>query len=430
MPALREAVEQWQMKMIMAMCVPWDVCHNQDLEEQEELQDPIAFAASTNPDIMHCNDAKRAPNSKEFFKAMKKEIDSHSDNEHWENTPRAQAPKGQPTLPAIWAFRRKRRISTNEIHKWKARINVHGRRQECGINCWETHSPVVGWPMIWLFLNLMTMNGWTSRQVDFVLAFPQAEIECDMHMEVPLGFEVNGNRRDHRSFLRCNLCGQKQAGHVWNKVLHDGPLARGFTQSAVDMCVNCRGSVALLICTDDGTCIDPDQSKIQECHALLTKAKKDATGKLHRAFKMTDEGSLSDYLGVKITPLDNGTFKPSQPHLINSVLDDLGLGDNKKENVKPTSMRPTPASSHMPLDRDIDGEGHDKEWHCKSVTGRMKFLEKSTRADITHSAHQCAGFSSDLKKSHAQAVKCISRCLLSTCDKGFTLNPHDVSFDV
>ena len=63
-----------------------------------------------------------------------------------------------------------------------------------------------------MFLILTLMNGWCSRQVDFVLAFPQANIECEMVMEVPQGFNVDGTRDDYCIRLKKNLYGQKQGG--------------------------------------------------------------------------------------------------------------------------------------------------------------------------------------------------------------------------
>ena len=226
----------------VAFSVPWDVLHNQDYDIQDEMQDPIAFhpqamAASNNPDILYLREAQRAHDWKQFEQAMEKEVRSHEDMDHWELIKRDQLPPGASVLPAVWAFRRKRRIATQEIYKWKARLNLHGGKQIKDVNYWETYSPVVGWTTIRFFLILMLLNGWVSKQVDFVLAFPQADIECEMFMEVPEGFHVDGSRKDHCLRLKKNLYGQKQAGRVWNQYLHDGLIARGFKQSKVDMCV-------------------------------------------------------------------------------------------------------------------------------------------------------------------------------------------------
>jgi hypothetical protein len=39
------------------------------------------------------------------------------------------------------------------------------------------------------------MNGWETRQIDFVLAFPQADVECNIYMEVPVGFDLKQKKR-------------------------------------------------------------------------------------------------------------------------------------------------------------------------------------------------------------------------------------------
>jgi Reverse transcriptase (RNA-dependent DNA polymerase) len=211
-----------------------------------------------------------------------------------------------------------------------------------------------------------------------VLAFPQADIECDIYMEIPIGFKVKGDHTKYALRLKRNLYGQRQAGRVWNMFLHDGLLARGFQQSTVDMYVYYQGEVALLIYTDDGIFIGPDQMKIQECYDLLAQAVVTADGRTSRAFNITDERTLSDYLGVQVTPLPNGTFKLSQPHLINSILIDLGLNDPRTKEPK---AKFTPAPSHVKLGRDLEGAPYEEPWSYRAVIGKMNFPEKSTRAE-------------------------------------------------
>ena len=92
-------------------------------------------------------------------------------------------------------MKRKRHIKTNSIYKWKARLNVHGGKQVKDVHYWETYSPVVKWSSIRLFLTLAIIKGWHTRQVDFVLAFPQADIETDLYMAIPRGFEFNESKK-------------------------------------------------------------------------------------------------------------------------------------------------------------------------------------------------------------------------------------------
>jgi Reverse transcriptase (RNA-dependent DNA polymerase) len=82
-------------------------------------------------------------------------------------------------------MRRKRHIATQEVYKWKVRLNLHGGKQEYELNFWETYSPVVSWVTVHLMLIIVTLNKWASHQVDFVLAFLQADIECPLYMEIP-----------------------------------------------------------------------------------------------------------------------------------------------------------------------------------------------------------------------------------------------------
>jgi hypothetical protein len=59
--------------------------------------------------------------------------------------------------------------------------------------------------------------------------------------------------------------------------------------------------VNLLIYTDDGTILTGDI-------IALLRLPAGKTGE-HRAFYMTDEGTLNDYLGVKVEHLSDGSIK-------------------------------------------------------------------------------------------------------------------------
>ena len=57
-----------------------------------------------------------------------------------------------------------------------------------GMHYDETHLPVVRWLTIRFVIVLALLHGWATRQLDFVLAYPQADIEADVFMELPQGF--------------------------------------------------------------------------------------------------------------------------------------------------------------------------------------------------------------------------------------------------
>ena len=148
----QESLEQQRLGIVALLTVPWEVFHDEGYNIQEEMENPIAFVASTNPDIMYLDEAMRQPDKVQFQQAMIKEVETHTENGHWKIISRQDVPKGEPVLPSVWAMRRKRRIATQEVYKWKARLNLHGGKQEYGLNYWETYSPVVTWTTVRLIL--------------------------------------------------------------------------------------------------------------------------------------------------------------------------------------------------------------------------------------------------------------------------------------
>ena len=65
-----------------SLFIPWEVFHDDAYLEQDDLADPISFAASNNPDIMYLNQAMAAPDKDEFRKAMAVEVAAHVDSAH------------------------------------------------------------------------------------------------------------------------------------------------------------------------------------------------------------------------------------------------------------------------------------------------------------------------------------------------------------
>jgi hypothetical protein len=85
-------------------------------------------------------------------------------------------------------MRHKHHIDTQEVYKWKAHLNFDGRKQVKGVNYWETYAPVATWESIRFILIQSLLEGFDMRQVNFVQAYMQAWLECDMYMKIPKGF--------------------------------------------------------------------------------------------------------------------------------------------------------------------------------------------------------------------------------------------------
>ena len=234
-----------------------------------------------------------------------------------------------------------------------ARLNLHGGKQEHGINYWETYAATLAWPTIRFLLTQSLIMGWHTRQIDFTLAYPQADAECQLFMEIPKGFNVSGGNHNHCLKILKNIYGQRQAGRIWSLHLKKGLQACGFTQSQVDECVFYNNTVIFMVYVDDAILLSPHSKSIDaSLQALRT------------SFNLTEEGDIADYLGLQVTRLTTGTLSLTQPQLIASILKDLNFAKNPK-------AKNTPAASTHLLPHDPEGDHFDEHWDYRSVIGKL-----------------------------------------------------------
>jgi len=366
-----------------------------------------------DPDTMYLWEARKEADYPQFLEAMQKEIDDHTKREHWKLCQRSQVPPGATVLPSVWSMKRKRRISTREVYKWKARLTVDGSKQQYGKHYDETYSTVVQWSSTRFFLIQALLNNWYTRQIDFVLAYTQAPVERELYMEIPKGVTLEGaNRKDYVLQLLRNLYGQKQAGRVWYEHLVQGLLKIGFKCSKVDKCMFYYKKSILLVYVDDSILLDPDE---EELKFLINK--------MSKCFDIQEDGDLCDYLGIQVKRHMDGSMTLTQPQLIDSILKDMHLD---KDN---STGRRLPALSSVLIHKDNNGKDFAGNFHYHSIIGKH-YLEKSTRPDIAYAVHQCARFSSQPKQSHGEAVKYICRYLKATKDKGLIIRTQETNSNV
>jgi hypothetical protein len=264
---------------------------------------------------------------------------------------------------------------------------------------------------------MTALYGWHTTQLDFMLAFQQAPpVEQVLYMSIPKGFVVeNGQTQDYVLQLHKNVCGQKQAGRVWNQHLVKKLTKElKFEQSKVDERVFYHGKTMYALYTDDSILAGPDQKDIDQIIKEMQEGKLDITVK----------GDLQDFLGVNIEQMKDGSIQLTQPHLIDQILDNLCLNN---DNV---SKKKIPATSSKLLSRHSDSpEAFDNSFKYLSVIGKLNYLEKSTRSNIAYITHQLARFSADPRKKHGQVLIWHGHYLKATRTQG-TILPIDESKDM
>ena len=324
-------------------------------DEPEEECSPLLAYKAVNPDILRLHEAMKAKDKREFKTAMETEVNAKIANGNFTVIPRSEVPKGFRVFPGVWTLVRKRDIQTREIKKYKARLAFDGPRMREGEDYDKTYAPVASWRSIRLLLTFVVAFEWHTQQVDYVAAYTQAPIDRDMYMEFPRGFTVPGGV-DRKTFvlkLHRNLYGQKQAGRVWDQYLRKRLInPAGFVPSKHDECLFFRGKVLYALYIDDSILGAPSRQELDEAITAIKDAK----------LQITLEGDLADFLGVKIERTSANEIIFTQPHLIDDILNDLGL-QHAKEGKE------TPAASSRILTRNENGAAHDKSFHYRSIIG-------------------------------------------------------------
>ncbi len=173
----------------------FEATFDEDLGESDDDQEhtkhlnrmchPVAFWSEMCGDIMYFVQAMRQPDCCEFVELVIREVNGHVENQNWQLVKRCDVPAGEPIQQSVWAMHRKCNHTTGEVVKHKARLNLHGGMQEYGVNYYDTHAPVVTWFAIRLMIVFAVLLKQALRQIDFIMAYPQAPIEMDMYMELP-----------------------------------------------------------------------------------------------------------------------------------------------------------------------------------------------------------------------------------------------------
>ena len=339
---------------------------------------------------------------------MQQEIDGQIQHKNFRVIPRDTLPKGTKVLPGVWILKRKRKIATGEIYKWKARLNLDGSRQQKGVHFDQTYAPVASWAVVRLILILVLSWGWKARQLDYVMAFTQAPTERPMFMEIPKGYTISkGDPKDYVLEILANTYGARQAPRVWYQYLKSKLMKAKWKQSKWFPIIFYKTGVLYVLYVDDSIIIGATDKVLDDEIKLLQR----------QQLQLTVEGNLEDFLGVNITKINDSTFHLHQAHQINNLIKDLHLKENTKTKDVPCKIAEV-------LKRDSEGEDHDATFHYRSVIGKLSHVKRCTRLDLAYIVHQCARFNATPKLIHTKAIKWIGRYLMGTKDKGYVINPN------
>ena len=356
--------------------------------------------------------AMASPEADEWKGAMKLEIKTLMDLKTWSLVPRAEAEKqGHKIIKSTWAFQQKR-APDGMATKKKARFCVRGDHQkrllqQGGLDPFESFSPVVQWSSVRLMLILSIVHGLEMRQVDYVNAFAQAELDREVYIKPPEGFE-HANDFPCVMKLHKSLYGMSDAPLMFFELLKTNLKQIGFKQKPeIDPCLFVHKKAICLTYVDDCLWFGRDGKALD---ALIDRMKTERKMDLK-----VESNDVSAFLGIQFQR-HGSTIELTQHGLIDKIIEATGLQDaNSKRTVVPADPKT--------LGKDANGAPHCESWNYRSVVGQLLYLAGNSRPDIAFAVHQAARFSHDPKQSHSQAVKQIVRYLKGTRERGLVMRP-------
>ncbi|MCO5597772.1 hypothetical protein L7F22_051854 [Adiantum nelumboides] len=143
--------------------------------------------------------------------AMDEEMAALDVNETCELVP---LPEGKKSIGCKWVYKVKHNADGN-ISRYKARLVTKGYAQMYGIDYEETFGPVAKMLTVRTVIAVAASKGWLLHQMDVKNAFLHGDLQEEVYMEQPQGYE-DVKHPGYVFKLKKALYGLKQAPRAWH----------------------------------------------------------------------------------------------------------------------------------------------------------------------------------------------------------------------
>ena len=274
-----------------------------------------------------------------------------------------------------------------------------GFTQTHGIDYSETFAPIAKLNTIRVLLSVAANLDWPLQQLDVKNAFLNGDLEEEVYMEPPPGFDQKYGAKVCK--LKKSLYGLKQSPRAWFDKFTQSVKKQGYFQGQTDhtlfMEVSSKGRIAILIVYVDDIITTGDDVKemerLKKCLALK--------------FEIKDLGSLRYFLGMEVARTKKGIMVSQRKYILD-LLKEMGMNGCK------------PAETLIEANHRL-GDG-DKKVHVdtaryQKLVGKLIYLSH-TQPDIAFAVSVVSQFMHSLYEEHLEAVYRILRYLKSTVGKG------------
>ena len=356
--------------------------------------------------IYHCNRVSMVPTTYEeaiastdcnkWVTAMESEITSLKVNDTFDLSP---LPEGRQPVGGRWVFNVKPQPNGEE--KFKARYVARGFSQEQGVDYEETFSPTVKMTTLRTVLSVCAKKNFLIHHMDVKSAFLNAEIDKEIYVEQPLGFESydkSGNKLYYK--LKKSLYGLKQSGRLWNNKIHEFLVKENFVQSQADHCLYTKSVdgnfIYVLIWVDDILIASNTMCLLNELKSNLNKK-----------FEMTDLGLITWFLGISFIH-HTDCIEINQKLYIQKLLQRFSMDDCYTKNV--------PCDSSFKDEISMDSNELADPSLYRELVGSLIYLQTCTRPDLSYTVTKLAQFMSRPTKAQFNAAKNVFKYLKATID--------------
>ena len=351
-------------------------------------RDPDAYgcvAADGEPNTY--NEAMQSANSKFWLEAMNQEMKSMADKQVWKRVPKKDIPKDKKLIGCRWVFKQK----DNGV--FRARLVALGYSQRPGIDFTDFYAPVVNDTTMKIVKLMSLVSGFTTEQTDIETAFLYGDLDEEVYMKLPPGFDQEG--KDDAVLLQKSIYGLVQAAFEWNKKATNILKKLGFVPCLSDPCLFIHPTlmVYIIIYVDD--CLFVGKSD----------AIQDIIIKLKETLVIKCMGKIKDYIGCTVESTIYG-YKYTQPKLIQRMMTKFTAETSLLKYQGNTPVKSNDKIYAAENDSDIiDQEG---QTDYRSGIGMLLYLVKYSRPDIANCVRELAKMSGKATLlNYNQLLRCI-----------------------
>ncbi|GJY81553.1 putative ribonuclease H-like domain-containing protein, partial [Tanacetum coccineum] len=232
----------------------------------------------------------------DWVDAMQEEMQQFINQQVWKLVP---LPAGKHAIGTKWILKNKR-DARGIVVRNKARLVAQGHRQEEGIDYDEVFAPVARIEAIRLFLAFASYMGFLVYQLDVKSAFLYGEIEEEVYVTQPKGFEDPYFPKHVYRVVKA-LYGLHQAPRAWYARLSAFLLQHNYRRGTIDKTLfikkDSRDILLVQVYVDDIIFGSTNKAWCDEFEVLMKGE-----------FEMSAMGEMTFFLGLQVKQLPDGIF--------------------------------------------------------------------------------------------------------------------------